>query len=234
LAEVYWDLEWELQQAGFDYTYDKRLYDRLSAHDAEGVRAHLRADLAFQTKSARFLENHDEPRAAAVFEEPIHRAAAVIAYLVPGLRFFHEGQFDGRKAHVSMHLGRRPVEPPSTSIRAFYDRLLAILRRPEVKSGDWRLCECRPAWNENPSHRQFVAMTWTLGDRRLLAVSNYGSSQAQCYLTLPWPSFSRSRVELVDRLGDARYERGSDELATRGLYLDMPSWGVHVFELAAR
>src|SRR5262245_7592509 len=29
IAEVYWDLEWELQRAGFDYTYDKRLYDRL-------------------------------------------------------------------------------------------------------------------------------------------------------------------------------------------------------------
>ena len=31
IAEVYWDMEWELQQAGFDYTYDKRLYDRLRA-----------------------------------------------------------------------------------------------------------------------------------------------------------------------------------------------------------
>ena len=29
MAEVYWDLEWELQQQGFNYTYDKRLYDRL-------------------------------------------------------------------------------------------------------------------------------------------------------------------------------------------------------------
>ena len=29
MAEVYWDLEWTLQQQGFDYTYDKRLYDRL-------------------------------------------------------------------------------------------------------------------------------------------------------------------------------------------------------------
>ena len=31
VAEVYWDMEWELQQAGFDFTYDKRLYDRLVA-----------------------------------------------------------------------------------------------------------------------------------------------------------------------------------------------------------
>ena len=30
LAEVYWDLEFNLQQQGFDYTYDKRLYDRIA------------------------------------------------------------------------------------------------------------------------------------------------------------------------------------------------------------
>ena len=60
LAEVYWDLEWELQQEGFDYTYDKRLYDRLRAGDAAGVRAHLSAGLDFQRRCARFLENHDE------------------------------------------------------------------------------------------------------------------------------------------------------------------------------
>ena len=34
MAEVYWDLEWTLQQQGFDYTYDKRLYDRLRERDA--------------------------------------------------------------------------------------------------------------------------------------------------------------------------------------------------------
>ena len=25
MAEVYWDLEWTLQQPGFDFTYDKRM-----------------------------------------------------------------------------------------------------------------------------------------------------------------------------------------------------------------
>src|SRR5262249_42233979 len=31
MAEVYWDLEWTVLQQGFDYAYDKRLYDRLRA-----------------------------------------------------------------------------------------------------------------------------------------------------------------------------------------------------------
>ena len=34
LAEAYWDLEWALHQQGFDYCYDKRLYDRLAARTA--------------------------------------------------------------------------------------------------------------------------------------------------------------------------------------------------------
>jgi len=81
MAEVYWDLEWTLQQQGFDYAYDKRLYDRLRDHHARPVREHFLAGLDYQDKLARFLENHDEPRAAATFPPGIHEAAAVITFL---------------------------------------------------------------------------------------------------------------------------------------------------------
>ena len=67
MAEVYWDLEWTMQQQGFDYAYDKRLYDRLREGRARPVREHFHAGLDYQDKLARFLENHDEPRAAATF-----------------------------------------------------------------------------------------------------------------------------------------------------------------------
>lgn len=88
MAEVYWDMEWTLQQQGFDYTYDKRLYDRLREQHARPVREHLGAAMDFQNKLARFLENHDEQRAAAAFAPAMHVAAAVLTYLSPGLRFF--------------------------------------------------------------------------------------------------------------------------------------------------
>jgi glycosidase len=76
MAEVYWDLEWTLQQQGFDYTYDTRLYDRLEHGAARPVREHFFAGLDYQDRMARFLENHDEPRAAATFPPEVHRAAA--------------------------------------------------------------------------------------------------------------------------------------------------------------
>jgi Alpha amylase, catalytic domain len=50
IAEAYWDLEWDLQQQGFDFCYDKRHYNRLEHDNAESVRLHLCADLAFQDR----------------------------------------------------------------------------------------------------------------------------------------------------------------------------------------
>jgi len=229
LAEVYWDLEWTLQAQGFDFTYDKRLYDRLRNGDAGAVREHLHADAAFQARCARFLENHDEPRAAAVFGPEQERAAAVIAFLAPGMRFFHEGQLEGRKVHASMHLGRRPGEPPDPALRAFHGRLLAVLAREEAHVGRWQLCECRPAWAENPSWERFVVMAWDAGaGRRLLAAVNYGATQAQCWTQVPFAEL-RGEVVLPDLLGEARYVRDAGELAAKGLYLDLPPWGRHVF-----
>src|SRR5262245_148093 len=233
MAEVYWDLEWELQQQGFDYTYDKRLYDRLRDHQAVAVRKHLWAEADFQKKSVRFLENHDEPRAADIFPRPVHEAAATVAFLVPGLRFFHDGQLEGRKVKVSMHLGRRRDEPVDEGLREFYARLLEVLRRPEVRDGTWRLRECRPAWSDNSTWAHFLAFTWDAADRRLLAAINYGPTQGQCYISLPLPQLRGRQWRLRDLLHpEHTYDRDGDELATVGLYLDMPPWGHHVFEVS--
>jgi glycosidase len=234
MAEVYWDLEWDLQQEGFDYTYDKRLYDRLHEGNAEAARLHLCADAEFQRKSVRFLENHDEPRVAAAFPFAQHRSAAVVTFLVPGLRFFHEGQFEGRRARVSMHLGRRPFERPDAAVGEFYRRLLECVKLPVVRSGNWSLLECRPAWEGNPTGGQFIAFRWEgTGGERLLVAVNYGPNQGQCYLPLPWADLRGRKWLLRDRLSEARYERAGDDLNERGLYLDLSGWGYHVFEIGA-
>ena len=144
MAEVYWDLEWTLQQQGFDYTYDKRLYDRLRDGHARPVREHFHAGLEYQNKLARFLENHDEPRAAATFSPEVHEAAAVITFLSPGLRFFHQGQFQGRQKRISPHLVRGPDEPIDQQLEQFYDRLLAVLRQPVRAPGPVAIARLRP------------------------------------------------------------------------------------------
>jgi glycosidase len=178
MAEVYWDLEWELMQQGSDYCYDKKLYDRLLAQDAGAVRGHLWADIAYQNRLAKFLENHDEPRAAHDFPQPVHQAAAIITYLTPGLRFFHEGQLEGRRIKVSMHLGRRPEEQVDPILAGFYGKLLACLNRQEIRDGRWQLLEIRPAWEGNLTWDRFLAFAWEgKAHQRLLIAVNYGPSQ---------------------------------------------------------
>ncbi|MGE5344646.1 MAG: hypothetical protein ACM3JH_01730, partial [Acidithiobacillales bacterium] len=234
LAEVYWDLEWTLQQQGFDSTYDKRLYDRLEHGSARPVREHFFASLDYQDRLARFLENHDEPRAAATFRPEVHRAAAVLTFFSPGLRFFHQGQREGKRVRIPVHLGRGPSEPTDEEIRAFYDRLLAFLKDTAFRDGSWQLLECRPAWDGNPSWDSYVAFSWTgPGERRRLVAVNYAGHQSQCYVALPWGDLSGRVWRLADRLGPAAYERDGDDLAAKGLYLDMPAWGYHVFEVTA-
>lgn len=232
MAEVYWGREWDLQQQGFDYTYDKRLCDRLIEGDARKVRDHLGADREFQQRSARFLENHDEPRAAATFAPDKHRAAAVVTFLCPGLRFFHEGQLEGAKVRLPMHLCRRPVEPVDEELSGFYRSLLACLRNPTVRRGDWQLLEARPAWDGNWTGDCFVVQAWQDGEGdRLVAAVNFADHQSQCYVSLPFADLAGKRWVLGDLLSETSYEREGDMLATRGLYLDMPAWGYHVFRL---
>jgi hypothetical protein len=234
VAEAYWDLEWRLQGEGFDFTYDKRLYDRLRAGPGSEVRAHLLADADYQRRSVRFLENHDEPRAAAVFPLARHLAAAVVAYLVPGLRLFHEGQLEGRSSHVSMHVARRREEAKVAAIADFYERLLAVLRRPEPHAGTFVLHACRPAWDGNLSFRELVVFSWTQPGAKLLVAVNMAGSASQGYVELGWSELAGEAVALTDTLGEARYERHGSELLERGLYLDMPAWGYHVFDCRAK
>jgi hypothetical protein len=235
MAEVYWDLEWTLQQQGFDYTYDKRLYDRLRERHARPVREHFCAGLDYQDKLARFLENHDEPRAAATFALGVHEAAAVITFLSPGLRFFHDGQFEGRKKRISPHLCRRPDESVDAALAKFYDRLLAVLRQPLVREGRWQLLECTPAWEGNWTWDCFLAFAWQApAGAWLLVAVNYAANQSQCYVRLPFPALRGHPWRLRDLLGDSAYDRDGDDLQARGLYLDLPPWKASVFSLKDR
>jgi len=235
MAEVYRDLEWTLQHQGFDYTYDKRLYDRLRDGHARPVREHLRAGLDYQDKLARFLENHDEPRSAVAFAPAMHRAAAVLTFLSPGLRFFHQGQLQGLRTRISPHLVRGPDEPVDRRLEQFYERLLAVLGQRVVRDGDWQLLDCTPAWEGNPTWDGFVAAAWQgrAGERVLVAV-NYAPQQGQCYVRLPFADLGDGAWRLEDGLGGATYDRPGVDLRGRGLYLDVPPWHCHAFTITPR
>lgn len=231
IAEAYWDLEWTMQQQGFDAAYDKRLYDRLRNGQARPVREHLQAGLDYQSKLVRFLENHDEPRAAAVFAPGMHEAAAVITYLSPGIRFFHQGQLEGRRTRLPPQLIRAPREPVDRSLRRFYDDLLSVLRNPVVRDGRWRLLACTSAADEDCTAESVIAWSWERDSERRLIAVNYAPVPTRCRVQCSFEGLNRRRAVLQDLLGRVTCECDGETLASRGLELELSSWGRHVFEL---
>jgi glycosidase len=230
IAEAYWDLEWELQQQGFDHCYDKKLYDRMEHGDAEAVRQHLLADPAYQNGMVRFIENHDEPRAAAAFPDGKGRAAAVAVLTLTGAKLLHEGQFEGRKVRLPVFLGRRPAERVDPDLNNFYQKLLKAIDRDIIRNGQWRLCE-RSGWPDNQSFLDVMAWCWTKDNERCLIVINFGRENAQARVQVPWDELRGKTWRLRDMLSEEIYDRGGDDMRNAGLYVDLKPWQYHVFQV---
>ena len=228
MAEAYWDLEWALQQQGFDFCYDKKLYDRMEHGHAESVRLHLLADLSYQQGLVRFLENHDEPRAASSFSAEKARPAAVLVLTLPGAKLLHEGQFEGRKVRLPVFLSRRPVESPDQDLQAFYQRLLTETAREVFRNGWWRLCD-RSGWPDNPSHLNILTWCWELGDERCLVAVNFSDAHSQAIVRIPWEDLRGRTWRLSELLSVESYERRGDEMADSGLFVSLGPWQWHFF-----
>jgi hypothetical protein len=232
VAEVYWQMEERLQAAGFDFTYDKELYDRVIARAPwQAQRQLLLASKSFLARSAHFLENHDEPRIASLLSVAEHRAAALLLLALPGLRLLHEGQLAGRKILVPVQLRRCAPEPPQAEIVALYEQLLAVLRESAVGRGEWELLPPRPAWPENSTFQSVVLLQWQAAPEQFeLAVINLDAQAAQCYAPLTVESLAGREWALRDLLGVERHVRAGDLLAGEGLFLDVPAHAAQWFQ----
>jgi len=226
IAEVYWDMEWRMQQLGFDYCYDKRLYDRLVVADlgasrtVEEVAGHLRAEIGYQNGLVRFVENHDEPRAATAFPPERLRAVTLAAATQPGARLFHEGQLEGRRTKVTVFLGRRPQESPDPALLAWSKRLIAALDKPVLHKGKWQLCQMRPTSN-------VLAWCWHDEESKTLALVavNLGDAPVQVRISvaLPASTLNWQLEDLLGEGGDALHTTGA-ALASEGVLLDLTPW----------
>jgi hypothetical protein len=224
LAEVYWDLEWRLQALGFDFTYDKRLYDRLRHGASDEVRGHLRAEPGYQEKSARFVENHDEARSVTAFGDRAE-AAAVVVSTVPGLRFYYDGQFEGLRIHAPVQLGRVDSEPADPVVVERYDRLLQINDAAVFHDGDWFLCDTDSA--------DLIAWRWRFGAERRLIVVSLGRATAEGRVDVAGDLPGGETFIFEDLLNRVTYERSRRELEAAGLFVRLAPGRAHIFAIAA-
>ena len=231
LAEGYWGLEARLQALGFDYTYDKPLYDRLVSRDAAGVQNHLLGmSEGAVAASAHFLENHDEPRIASILSSAEHRAAALLILGLPGMRFLYDGQLSGARLKVPVQLARRSEEPSQAEVANIYEQLLMTLPRTAVGQGKGQLSKLRAAWAGNLTAQNFIVVQWQkqAPEFDLVAV-NLAPHRSQCYALLSLEHLASHNWAMKDLLGQERYERSGDDLQIQGLYLDLPAHGAQLF-----
>lgn len=231
IAEVYWGREWELQQLGFHFTYDKRLYDRLRHATPHEVALHLKADVAFQNKLIRFLENHDEARSAVVFGNVRLPAVGVLMATLPGMRLYHQGQLAGKRIRIPVQLCRVQEESSDDATAAFYERILAITNEDVFHAGQWALLSTRSAGDD--SFNNIIAYQWKGNhDWRLIAV-NLSAMVAQAFIRLNGESeiepHTCSVYPLYDLFNDQVYEVRQEDLRQNELYVRLDPMGCHIF-----
>ncbi|MBX2975180.1 MAG: glycosidase [Ignavibacteriaceae bacterium] len=228
IAETYWDLEWNLQQLGFDYTYDKKLLDRLKDGTTNSIRDHLKADLSYQLKSVRFIENHDEDRAIQTFGLDKSLAASVIISTIPGLHLYFEGQFCGYKIKLPIQLGREPIENGIKTVKLFYDSLLNITKDEIFKKGKWQLVEAISSWENNLSNNNIIAYNWSFNNQNRLVVVNYSNAASQCRIKLNVEGYEEN-FQITDLLNETTYWRNTEEVFHSGLYIELQPFKSHIF-----
>lgn len=230
IAEVYWNMEFDMQQLGFDMTYDKMLYDRLIDHDPSAVRTHLIADIAYQNRLVRFIENHDEPRAYTALGSDKSRPAATLIATLPGATLLHDGQFSGRQEKLPVQISRQSEEKIDKKLADFYRLLLAEMRSDIYQTGEWRMFNLFPAWSNNDTYDNLVAHGWAQDGAFRLVTINLTDVQSQALVNLsPWRDIAGNEWRLRDALNDDDYTHSGDQMIQPGLYIDLPPYHSHIF-----
>ncbi len=228
IAEAYWDLEYDLQQMGFDFTYDKKLTDRLKYAHVKEIHDHLIADNDYQKKSLRFIENHDEERAVSIFGKEKSKAAAVIISTIQGMRFYYDGQFEGKKIKLPVQLGREPEEQQNLKLKEFYNKLLTITSHEIFNRGKWILLESEPSLDNNSTFMNILSWMWSFKDEKRLVVVNYSENLSTCRIKLDVRGYQEDLL-INDLLNDQSYMRSAEEVYNSGLYIELKPYQAHIF-----
>lgn len=233
IAETYWGLDRELNDLGFDLTYDKELLDHIMT-DLPLVREQFEIPEARHRQRLRFLENHDEPRVASRLSRDKHFAAAAWLFALPSSALIYNGQLEGFSHKSPIQLRRDPVEKVDSAVADFYRNLLAVARKDVIRRGEWKLLAMRPAWSGNDTCHHILGQAYDLADEHARIFVNWSPHKSQCWVDIGLGWLQNREVVFRDQLGRKKYVRQGTELMIRGLYLDLEPWEAHVFTCEVR
>ena len=166
-------MEWDLQQQGFDFCYDKRLYDRIMAvirwprgpisAPTSPTSAASCASSKITTNLASLARLPQAPNALPPWPSPAF----------PGPPCGMRGSSRDAGSGFPVFLQRRPDEAPDLRLSAWYHSLLAVGRRARRPTRPWRLLDVT-GWADNQTCHNLLAWSWSGGPRndRFVVVVN--------------------------------------------------------------
>ena len=231
LAEAYWGTEQRLFELGFDFAYDKTLYDAVRDANPQQVRDRLNSLPQYQNNFARFMENHDEARRAVIFPNDRLVADGTLLGTLPGMRFYHQGEIEGRTIHLPITLRLAAEEPINPFSAAFFGKILEITKQDVFHQGKWNLLEV--AAEGDNSSGSLIVYEWRSEKNWKVIAVNLSSNAAQGRVRWPHNTFPASHYVFQDQLNDVTYNREGQELRDPGLFVRRDPFQAHLFDVSA-
>jgi hypothetical protein len=229
LAEAYWGTEQRLLELGFAYSYDKTLYDALRDHNIPQIRERLASFPERQRDFARFMENHDEQRRAIVFPNDHLAADGTLLSTLPGVRFYHQGELEGRRIHMPITLRIAADEPPDPISTNFFQKILRITRQDVFHEGKWNLLDVAPE-GDAPADALLVYEWRSPKAWKIIAV-NLAAYSSQGRVPLAGRVSPTQNYIFNDELNNVRYNRTGQELHNPGLFIRRDPFQAHLFDI---
>lgn len=230
IAEVYWGLEAEIQSLGFDFTYDKILYDRLLFSNPTQIAAHLGAEHLYQKRTIRFIANHDEESPLTAFgSKEKSFAAAAVAYTLSGARLFTSSQIRGDKYRLPIQY-QPLVRDVDIEVRTFYMRFLEAINHPCFHGGQWALKAAKSCDGKNMSYQNILTWSWTQNTTCKVVVINYSAEQSKfriCIDKLP----KTEKILLKDEFTDSFVSASYEELKNKGLEIELAPYEFKIYSV---
>jgi hypothetical protein len=229
LAEAYWNTEPRLLEFGFSFAYDKEIYDAVRDRNIGGVRTRISGQEACQSRLARFLENHDEPRRAAVFGNDRLQAVGTLMATLPGMRFYHQGELEGLKVRLPITLRISAAEIPDSASVYFFRKVLAITNEEVFHLGRWNLLEVAPDSDDTSSN--LIVYEWRLENIWKVIVVNLAGYASQGRVKMGDRVSPAQNYIFYDQLSEDRYLRSGGELHNVGLFVRREAGQAHLFDV---
>jgi Alpha amylase, catalytic domain len=231
LAEAYWGTEPQLFDLGFSFAYDKTLYDAVRHANASYVRDRIGSMPGHQGYFVRFLENHDEERRAEAFPNDRLQADGTLMGTLPGVRFYHQGELEGRRITLPITLRMPADEPPDPVSTKFFRQILQITDEEVFHTGAWRTMQVNAEGDAPPDG--LIVYEWRSDKAWKIVVVNLSDRTSQGRIPLAGSVPTGGQYIFYDQINDVKYERSGDELHNLGLFVRRDRFQAHLFDIAA-